>query len=124
MLVPRATLFGLIVAPLVWVLYFGISYLVAWLGCSLGLNDYSGFGIDAVRLALVLVALVAFVMVIIACREQYGHWKSASEPGYLDSPETAANHRFLALAGIFLCGISMLGIVWGLLPVFLVKPCA
>ena len=119
-LVPRGTLFGMIVAPVVWIGYFVLSYIVVGVGCAVGYGESADFGL--LRIVLLGVSLAGGGLILSATAQSYRHWRAAlrEEPveETLESP-----HAFLALAGLFLCGISLLGVVWGTLAVFLLEPC-
>ena len=123
-LVPRDTLIGILVAPTIWALWLAISYSVSGLGCGLGWDQERLLGFNALRGSLLLVATFGAAAVLYASWQSWTHWRSAQSgtPDQLDR-ESRERRSFLSLAGLFLCGISLLGVLWGALNVLVVPPC-
>lgn len=136
-----ATWQHLLVAPLIWLLYFGIGYgLVEVICAAPSLNIYLG-GIPALSLILVTLTLIAFLGTLYPAWVAYRNWKQirqrnldtdleADAPAPVrtnerESPREAeddADH-FLALSGVLLGGLFALTILIIGLPALLLTPC-
>lgn len=122
-LVPHNNVVALAIAPSVWLGYFVITFFISALGCERGWYDVRIAGIGSLQLALWVTAAVGAVLILFASWESWLHWRAAQDPREDMEPEERDRLSFLSKAGLFLCGISLLGIVWGTFNMLIFKSC-
>lgn len=107
--------------PVIWLVYFVVTYTVAAIYCAkAGGDDASLTPIRWFMGALGLVAFsgVAAVGIRGYRRHSYGQ---ATAPHDFDTPED--RHRFLGFATLLLSGLSALGVIYVALPAIFVQTC-
>lgn len=122
-LVPRNSAAGLIVAPTIWLFYFVASFLVVGLGCEYGWQKTLG-PFSAQRVTVWAVAVFSLALLAFATFESWRNLRAASQARDEMEEDARERQRFLAHAGLFLCGISLLGVLWGSLNLFAFDSCA
>lgn len=121
--VPRHSAAGLIVAPTIWLFYFVASFLVVGLGCGYGWQQTLG-PFSAQRLAMWTIALLSLALLAYATYESWRNLQAAAQARGEMEEDARERQRFLAHAGLFLCGISLLGVLWGSVNLFAFDSCA
>jgi heme/copper-type cytochrome/quinol oxidase subunit 2 len=111
--VPHNNIIALAVAPSVWLIYFALTYLVTEIGCARGWSDSSYFGLDVLQTLLWAIAVIGACFLAYATREAWKNLQAAKDPEATPDAEVRERRTFLAKAGFFLCGISLLGTSWG-----------
>ncbi len=110
----RTHIVSLAVPPIVWLAYFVLSYLVVALGCSLPASEAT------LRGALAVIAGASLIVIFSAGAESLKSWRSARQERNAGDRQ----HRTsLALLALLLCGLALLGTVWGGLNLFMLAPC-
>jgi len=122
-LVPHNSAAGLIVAPSIWLGYFIASFLVVGLGCEYEWQQTVG-PFRAQRLTIWVIALVSLALLAYATWQSWQNLKAARQARGQMQEEVRERQRFLAHAGLFLCGISLLGVVWGSFNLIAFDSCA
>src|SRR5690606_4534085 len=122
-LVPRHSAAGLIVAPTIWLFYFVASFLVVGLGCENGWQQTVG-PFRAQRLTVWMIALLSLALLAYATYESWHNLRAAAQAREEMEEDARERQRFLAHAGLFLCGISLLGVLWGSVNLFAFDSCA
>lgn len=110
-LVPRDSLVGLIIGPLIWGGYFTLNYIISGVGCSLGYNRFEFAGLSAVQWAALAAGAVAVLLIAVAAFQANRgrlHVLDAAERG----EHAAQRHDFLYTNALILCGLSLVGAIW------------
>lgn len=123
-LVPVNNVVALTIAPSVWLGYFVVTFLISALGCERGWHDVQWAGVNVLLAAQWLVALIALALIALATWESWQHGKIAQDPRENIEAEERERRTFLSKAGLFLCGISLLGTLWGALNMLYLAGCA
>lgn len=113
-LVPKDSLAGIIVGPILWSIYFVLSYIVSGLVCSLGYSETTVAGMNPVQLVLLLVGLLIALFIVAAGMQAHrGRRQLRSLIAENEAEESALQrHDFLYLASLLLCGFSLIGVIW------------
>lgn len=125
----RDSLFGLIAGPLVWTAHFLTVYLFTAIACAHGFFDHQVLGTNIVRLVGGAATLVAVVLILDAAFVSWMRWRGRPADGQPeplpphDSSDLASRRRFIAYAGLLLCGISLIATVWESLPLIFFASC-
>ncbi len=122
-LIPRNSATGLIVAPTIWLVYFVASFLVVGLGCEYGWQQTAG-PFRAQRLTVWIIALASVALLAYATLQSWQNLRAARRNHGDVDEDVRERQRFLAHAGLFLCGISLLGVIWGSFNLFAFDSCA
>lgn len=122
-IVPHNSIIALAVAPSVWLGYFVLTYLVTEIGCSRGWSQSQIVGLDLLRTLLWSIALIGIGFIVYASRQAYRNLQAARDPDATHDPETRERRSFIAKAGFFLCGISLLGTLWGVFNIVIFSSC-
>lgn len=122
-LMPHNNIVALAVAPSVWLIYFVLTYFVTEVGCARGWSEARFVGVDVLQLLLWSIAVLGAVLISYAAWQAYRNLKAARDPETTQDEETRERRSFLAKAGFFLCGISLLGTLWGAINIVVFEVC-
>lgn len=122
-LVPHNNIIALAVAPSVWLVYFVLTYLFTEIGCARGWSNARIAGLDALQFLLWSIAAIGAGFISYATRQAYRNLQAAKDPETTREPEVRERRSFLAKAGFFLCGISLLGTLWGAITILVFDTC-
>lgn len=122
-LMPHNNIIALAVAPSVWLAYFVLTYLVTELGCARGWSDARIAGLDALKFLLWSIAIIGAGLISYAAWQAYRNLQAAQDPQTTKEEDTRERRAFLAKAGFFLCGISLLGTLWGAMNIVVFDVC-
>lgn len=105
---------GIVGGPLVWTAHFVTSYVLFSIGCALQWNAATVFGLDVIRLLLLVITAAAvlglFGLLVISRRR-------------LRRTTTGSRARFTAATAAGLDALSLIAVLWLGLAVLLTAPC-
>lgn len=121
------SLFSLIIGPMIWVVHFLTVYLTTAIACAKDFFDLKILGFGIVPLIVALATLIAAGLILdgamVALRRWRGsRWEEAPPPPH-DQANKQSRRRFLAYAGLLLCGLSLIATLWEALPVLFMTSC-
>lgn len=108
--------FGLLAAAVAWAAQGFLSVLIATEACR---DSQLGGG----RGALIVLTLAALALAVAGGMVTHTNWRRLSEQTQFAYAEGRSREEFLALTGIFLSVIFIIGIIWGGLPLALLDVC-
>lgn len=113
-LVPRDSLVGTIVGPILWSIYFLLSYVASGLVCSLGYSETTLTGMNPVQWVLLIAGLVIAVLIIVAGVQAHRGRKELRSlvAENEDEESTLQRQGFLYSTSLLLCGFSLIGVIW------------
>lgn len=117
----KDSLWELIAGPTIWSVYFLVAYVVAAIFCA-----KAGRAADMLplRLALIVLGLVALVAIGYAGIDAWRRWRGGWEARPPHDDDTAmSRHQFLALATLLLCGLSFVATIYVALPAVVFESC-
>lgn len=107
-------LWGVVSGPLVWAAHFTACYALLSVGCAAGWQRSMWFGIDLIRLPLLLLTALA-VLVLLALLTRAGRAQRHAGPG--------SQRRFLTATAAGAALLSLIGVIWLGLAIPLMAPC-
>jgi hypothetical protein len=113
---PGALWFGLFGAPAAWALQLMASYALTAHACFPGATPLASPAAGGSWTAALLVGVAALAASLAAGATAWGSWRSTHV-----GPERRT--RFMALAGLLLSGIFLLGVLMNAIPLFLAPSC-
>ncbi|KAB1087303.1 hypothetical protein F4V91_13255 [Neorhizobium galegae] len=122
-IIPREveTLWTLFTAPTVWALHFIACYATVAVFCAKRLP--SSFTFDGVRIALVIVTVLALAMIVLAGYLAWRQWGfGAADPPH-DEPTRDARTLFQGFATLLLSGLSFVAVVFASIPLIFIAEC-
>ena len=125
----RDSLFALIAGPLVWTAHFLTIYIFTAIACAHGFFHDEIFGIRAVPLVGGAISVVAIALILDAGFVSWRRWRGLPIDGAPEplpphgGNDVASRRRFMAYAGLLLCGISLIATVWETLPILFFASC-
>ncbi len=123
---PGALWFGLFGAPLVWSLQLLMSYALVAHACYPASEPMATPVVGGLWTLVLVAGLVALVVALAAGGTAWRSWRTtrAEHPGDEDAllEVGEGRTRFMALAGMLLSGVFLLGIILNAVPLFLVSP--
>lgn len=127
--VPRKRLwFGFAAAAAAWAVHGLGSFLISWSACRAGSD--SGFAAEAGEVRGLLLGLTAVLLavVILAWTVSFRNWRQVfaarqQQVPPLTESEGRQRDEFLALGGILISTVFVVGIFWGTVPLFLLDVC-
>lgn len=122
-LVPHNSIIALAVAPSVWLVYFVLTYLLTEIGCARGWSDARILGVNALQFLLWSIAAIGAGFITYAASQAYRNLQAAKDPERTGEEEVRERRSFIAKAGFFLCGISLLGTLWGAINIIVFNEC-
>lgn len=121
------SLFSLIIGPMIWVVHFLTVYLTTAIACAKGFFDLKIFGFGIVPLIVAVATVIAVGLIldgaVVAIRRWRGPWGVETPLPPHDQADKQSRRRFLAYAGLLLCGLSLIATVWEALPVLFMDSC-
>ena len=120
-------LFGLIAAPLAWIVQTSLNYVVASRACYPFQTRQLQTANDGLWPALIIATVVALVIGIAAAGAAWHAWRMTREEHYggghhvMDVGEERT--RFLALAGLLISGLFAAAVIFNAVGLFLISPC-
>jgi len=123
-LVPRHSALALVIPPAVWLGYFVLTFLSSLISCERGSDVGSASGIFTTHRLIWIITLASLALLAMATWQAWRNLRLANEPGQTPEDQPRERYEFLAETGLFLCGISILGVLWGTINVFSFPSCA
>lgn len=113
-LVPKDSLAAVIVGPILWSIYFVLSYVVSGLVCSLSYSESTLAGMNLVQLVLLIAGLLIALLIVAAGMQAHrGRQQLRSLIAESEEDESALQRqRFLYSTSRLLCVFSLVGIIW------------
>jgi hypothetical protein len=124
---PAALWFGLFGAPAVWSLQLLASYALVAHGCYPDAEPLALPVVPALRALVLGTGAAALAVALLAGGSAWRSWRATrhgedgGEEVLLDASD--GRTRFMALAGILLSAVFLLGIVMNVVPLLLLSPC-
>lgn len=115
--------FGILAGPVAWFALLALEWAVVEFGCRLGLQRYTIFNIDALRViptvlaALAALITVAGLLLALSTRSRLGQEPDDGQDGQWH------RHRFMAAAGIYLNILFIVVIILTFIPVVALPSC-
>jgi hypothetical protein len=124
---PGALWFGLFGAPAAWSVQLMANYALTAHGCFPGSEPRATPYFGGLSTLVLVISAAALAVAAAAGGAAWRSWRTtrAEHPGgHEHLLETGAGRtRFMALAGLLLSGLFLLGVVMAAIPLFLVPPC-
>jgi hypothetical protein len=120
---PAALWFGLFGAPMVWSLQLLASYALVAHGCYPDAEPMTMPVIPGLRTLVLGTGVAALAVALLAGGSAWRSWR-ATKGGHEALLEAGEGRtRFMALAGMLLSAVFVLGIVMNVVPLLLLRPC-
>ena len=116
--------FGLGAAAVAWALHLVIVYGFQSTACHWGFLQFDILGINALRLALLVLTVLAGAIVALAGWTSYTNNRRLREGGAGEAGEPEGRFLFMTQVGILLSGLFMLSIVFSIFPILLLDQCS
>jgi hypothetical protein len=124
---PPALWFGLFGAPVVWSLQLLTSYALVAHGCYPDAEPMTMPVVPGLRTLVLGTGAAALVVALLAGGSAWRSWRAtqhAHEGGHEALLEAGEGRtRFMALAGMLLSAVFVLGIVMNVVPLLMLRPC-
>src|SRR4051794_15307628 len=115
--------FGFAGAAAAWVAHGFFSVVLSAQACEDGGGSWGVLPAAGVRLALAALTLALFGIALYAGVVSLGNWRRLSHDRQILHAEASGREQFLALGGILVSSIFVVGIFWGGLPLILLDVC-
>ena len=119
--------FGLFGAPAAWSMQLMVNYALTAHGCYPGSEPRATPDFGGLSTLVLVISVAALTVAAAAGGAAWRSWRASrtEHPGDHAYPlETGAGRtRFMALAGLLLSGLFLLGVVMATIPLFFVPPC-
>ena len=123
------SLFSIIVGPMVWAVHFLIIYPFTAVACAKDFFDTRWLGFTVVHWVVGVATVIAAGLILDGGLTAWRRWRGrapdqppAPQPPH-EKPDRDSRRRFMAYAGLLLCGISLIAVIWESLPVWLMDSC-
>ena len=116
----KITLWVLITPPTVWAIHFLFCYVYAAVRCAKGGRLEV---IDDVRFAVAVATIIALLLVTASAYVAWAQSRVEGDPPPHDESSDEDRLRFLAIATLLLCGLSVTAIVYTAIPAFIFLDC-
>ncbi|MDQ2695396.1 MAG: hypothetical protein M3Z21_08465 [Pseudomonadota bacterium] len=121
------SLFSIIVGPMVWAAHFLIVYITTAIACAKNLLHLQVHGYAVVPLIIVAATALAAGLIVnggvLAWRRWRGAGGNLEEMPPHDRPDKDSRRRFMAYAGLLLCGLSLVATLWVAMPYLFIDSC-
>jgi hypothetical protein len=114
---------GFLIAPVVWFAYFITVYALQGVGCAVGLDERSIFGIASLRLILLLVTLVTLTVITLSGTWSFRSWNRLLQELEEEERQAHGHSTFLAYGALLHAGLFLVATVWIGVPILLVDSC-
>jgi hypothetical protein len=120
---PPALWFGLFGAPVAWSLQLLTSYALVAHGCYPDAEPMTMPVVPGLRTLVLGTGAAALVVALLAGSSAWRSWR-ATQDGHEALLEAGEGRtRFMALAGMLLSAVFVLGIVMNVVPLLMLRPC-
>jgi hypothetical protein len=117
--------FGLGFATIVWILHLSIAYAVQSVACHWGFLQFNILGVNALRILLIGLTVLAAVGVFAGGMVAYKNYRSlAARKGEENGDALTGRFLFMAQGGILLAGLFFLSILFSMVPIVLLDACS
>jgi hypothetical protein len=117
--------FGLGFATVVWILHLSIAYAVQSVSCHWGFLQFNILGVNALRLLLLGLTVLAAVGVFAGGMVAYKNYRTVvARKGDENVDALAGRFLFMAQGGILLAGLFLLSILFSMVPILLLDACS
>ena len=122
---PAALWFGLFGAPVAWSLQLLASYALVAHGCYPDAEPMTMPVVPCLRTLVLGTGAAALAVALLAGGSAWRSWRTTQHEGRQEALLEAGEGRtrFMALAGMLLSAVFVLGIVMNVVPVLLLRPC-
>ncbi len=115
---------GMILGPVIWALHLVVIYAVQSVSCHLGLLQGSILGMSALRFVLLAITAAALAGVLAGGWLSYRNYRRLEGGRERGRGLDQDRPGFMALAGTLLSGLFLLSLIYTVLAVFTLQPCA
>lgn len=121
-IIDRDSLIGMVAGPLVWAAHFLVCYIVVAAACAFGFSAANAGAWGSVGTALLVVSGIALAIIAVLTLLA---WRRLLQAGAFETPkdEVQARHRFMALAGLLLCFLSGVAVIYVAVPLLFLPVC-
>ena len=116
--------FGVGAAAIAWALHLVIVYAFQSTACHWGFLQFDIMGINALRLLLLALTILAGAVVVTSGLTSYRNHQRLRESGAREAGEPEGRFLFMTQVGILLSALFLLSIVFSLFPILLLDQCA
>ncbi len=120
---PRRLWFGFTGSAVAWVLAGLLNVVLAWEAC---VSDNSGSFFFTQTGVWVVLGIVTFAMLALAIASgvtSFQNWRLLSRQSDFVEAEGRGRQEFMAIFGVFVSACLGIGIVWFVIPIYLVRFC-
>lgn len=114
----KANLWTLILPPSVWALHFLFCYVAAATVCAKAGSDFGDL-----RLAIAGATVLALGLIVASGVQAYRHWGFGSDMPPHDAATDEDRQRFLGLATLLVCTLSLVSVIFVALPALFLTDC-
>ena len=122
MIVRTDRISGIIFGPVIWSVYFVLSYIISGFGCARGLDKTQLLGFNTVQLLLIGTGIIASLLILMAgAQAELGRRRIKRHGSSKEAVES--RNYFLHSVAALLCGFSLIGTLWLILNALLSPVC-
>ncbi|MFW6094452.1 MAG: hypothetical protein ACODAC_10810 [Pseudomonadota bacterium] len=114
---------GFLLTPVVWFAYFLAVYALQGAGCAAGLHARTVLGVDALRLALLFLTLLAVAVILGAGLWSYQAWQRLLRDLEREERQVPGHSAFLAYGALLHAALFLVATLWIGLPILLLPTC-
>lgn len=116
---PWQTLWPFLIGPSIWAIHFLVCYVTAAVFCAKA-GPAADFAV--VQVAVAAATGAALIGIVIAGFMAFNQWRVERDI-VQDQPTEADRRQLLGQAGILLCGLSAVGVIYVALPAVFIRGC-
>lgn len=120
---PGRLWFGFIGGAVAWVLAGLLNVVLAWEACVSENNGSFFFTQTGVHVVLGIVTLAMLVLAVAAGAASFENWRLLSRQRDFVEAEGRPRQEFMAIFGVFVSLCLGVGIVWFVLPIYIIRFC-
>lgn len=120
---PKRLWFGFGGAAVAWVLAGLLNVLLAWQACMGGEAGSLFFTQTGVRVVLGIITFLLLALAVAAGLISFQNWRALSRQEDLVEAEGRGRQEFMALFGMFVSFSLGVGIVWFVIPIYMIRMC-